>query len=50
MEMYIWNTVIVISKLMFYMGFAVVAGYTFFAYSSLTESKSAVNINYRKLT
>ncbi|MEQ5807908.1 CopD family protein [Alteromonas sp. NFXS44] len=50
MEMYIWNTVIVISKLMFYTGVAAVAGYTFFAYSNLTESKSAVNVNYRKLT
>ena len=28
--MYIWNTVIVVTKLMFYLGFAATAGYTFF--------------------
>jgi len=30
MEMYIWNTVIVLSKIVFYVGFACIAGYTFF--------------------
>jgi putative copper resistance protein D len=30
MEMYIWNTVIVLSKIAFYVGFACIAGYTFF--------------------
>lgn len=30
MEVYIWNTVIVLSKAAFYIGFACVAGYTFF--------------------
>ncbi|MCC2605332.1 copper resistance D family protein [Planctobacterium marinum] len=30
MEMYIWNTVIVLSKIVFYIGFACIAGYTFF--------------------
>ena len=35
MEIYIWNTVIVLSKTTFYIGFACIAGYTFFdrAYS-----------------
>lgn len=28
--MYIWNTVIVLSKIVFYVGFACIAGYTFF--------------------
>lgn len=31
MEMYIWNTVIVLSKAVFYIGFACIAGYTFFS-------------------
>ncbi|RZM71059.1 copper-binding protein [Pseudoalteromonas rubra] len=30
MEMIIWNTVIVLSKIVFYVGFACIAGYTFF--------------------
>jgi len=30
MEMYIWNTVIVLSKFLFYVGFACISGYTFF--------------------
>jgi len=30
MEIYIWNTVIVLSKTAFYVGFACIAGYTFF--------------------
>tara|TARA_Y100000296_G_scaffold81280_1_gene108214 strand:- start:501 stop:1397 length:897 start_codon:yes stop_codon:yes gene_type:complete len=30
MEMLIWNTVIVLSKILFYVGFACIAGYTFF--------------------
>ena len=30
MEMYIWNTVIVLSKIVFYVGFACISGYTFF--------------------
>ncbi|REL36787.1 copper resistance D family protein [Thalassotalea euphylliae] len=30
MEMYIWNTVIVLSKIVFYVGFVCIAGYTFF--------------------
>jgi putative copper resistance protein D len=30
MEMYIWNTVIALSKIVFYVGFACIAGYTFF--------------------
>ena len=30
MEMYIWNTVIILSKIVFYVGFACIAGYTFF--------------------
>ncbi|OKY26174.1 copper-binding protein [Thalassotalea sp. PP2-459] len=29
MEMYIWNSVIVLSKVLFYLGFAGIAGYTF---------------------
>lgn len=30
MEIYIWNTVIVLTKTAFYVGFACIAGYTFF--------------------
>ncbi|NQY01245.1 MAG: copper-binding protein, partial [Flavobacteriaceae bacterium] len=30
MEMIIWNTFIVLSKIVFYVGFACIAGYTFF--------------------
>lgn len=30
MEIYIWNTVIVLSKTIFYIGFACISGYTFF--------------------
>ncbi|EWH08291.1 CopD family protein [Paraglaciecola aquimarina] len=29
MEMYIWNAIIVLSKILFYVGFACIAGYTF---------------------
>ncbi|MDU0352690.1 CopD family protein [Paraglaciecola aquimarina] len=31
MEVYIWNTVIILSKIVFYIGFACTSGYTFFS-------------------
>lgn len=40
MEMYIWNTVIVVTKLMFYLGFAATAGYTFF-WRDINDSRTS---------
>ena len=38
--MYIWNTVIVVTKLMFYLGFAATAGYTFF-WRDINDSRTS---------
>lgn len=38
MEMYIWNTIILLSKAIFYVGFSAIAGYTFLGHA-LTEGK-----------
>ncbi|WP_088329428.1 CopD family protein [Lacimicrobium sp. SS2-24] len=53
MEMYLWNSAIVLSKLLFYLGFAAATGYTFFVYSKSFTSRSAADTElsaYRRLT
>ena len=49
MEMYIWNTVIVLSKIVFYVGFACIAGYTFFR-QIFENNESHTNIVIANLT
>lgn len=48
--MYIWNTVIVLSKILFYVGFACIAGYTFFSqFFNQVESDNKLKIEQLKL-
>ncbi|WP_026375334.1 copper resistance D family protein [Aestuariibacter salexigens] len=50
METAIWNSAIVISKLFFYFGFVLAAGYAFFAFSKPWANQSAVKPDIPKLT
>ncbi len=53
METYIWNGAIVLSKLFFYLGFVLAAGYTFFAYGQGFPSSSDIKkgiTDFSKLT